>query len=290
MSYEPTIITRAQWKAKAPTGDTTRTTRSHALVYHHSVTDRDADPIKTVQAIQRGHQGHGSLDIEYNWLVAADGRILEGCCGQAPNGQWSPWFGRNAANGAPEQTIYGFHPELANLETISVCLLGQFQPDLPPDKGPEYKPLTLEAKRAMAWLAAAHLFVYGDCRVWGHREVVRTACPGDDVFAFVKSGLHIPLDAEPTPDPTRDTTIDTEAIVPKLRTLKQGDSGLDVRNLQALLNVRGAGLDVDGRFGPSTGDAIEKYLSDRDLRNLDGSVLREAEGWVWESLLTREDG
>lgn len=284
MSYEPTVVWRKDWNAKKAAYANGQTQRPHSIVFHHSVTDGDADPIRTVQAIQRGHQGNGSSDIEYNWLIAQDGRIIEG----------RGWLARNGANGTPEQTAYGYHPELSNAETKSVCILGQFQPDahLVDPRVPEYTPLTLEAKRAMAWMPLAFAYVFGEHpRVWGHREVRKTACPGEDVFRFVKSGLHIPLDAQPEPPAPDDPDLDLEALLPKLPELRQGDDGVPVRRLQGLLYAMGAGLDhadINGNFGPSTVKAIKKFREDRNVRNLDGTVLDYCDKGLWELLLTVE--
>ena len=41
--------------------------------------------------------------------------------------------------------------------------------------------------------------------------------------------------------------------------LSKGCAGDEVRDLQALLNVRGASLDVDGEFGPKTQEAVKGY-------------------------------
>lgn len=47
-------------------------------------------------------------------------------------------------------------------------------------------------------------------------------------------------------------------IVP---TLRSGDSGAKVKALQAALNLRGAKLDADGKFGPATKAAVKKAQS-----------------------------
>ena len=47
--------------------------------------------------------------------------------------------------------------------------------------------------------------------------------------------------------------------------LKQDDSGVEVKMLQEDLNLLGAGLDVDGVFGPLTKAALEKFQGDQDI-------------------------
>lgn len=55
------------------------------------------------------------------------------------------------------------------------------------------------------------------------------------------------------------------------RTLRSGLRGNDVRELQALLNGRGAGLQVDGDFGPGTEAAVEQFQRSQGL-SVDGAV------------------
>lgn len=54
-------------------------------------------------------------------------------------------------------------------------------------------------------------------------------------------------------------------------TLTSGDSGEAVRELQRLLNEQGAGLTVDGSFGPATRAAVEAYQADHGIP-VDGRV------------------
>jgi hypothetical protein len=47
--------------------------------------------------------------------------------------------------------------------------------------------------------------------------------------------------------------------------LRQGQTGEAVRQLQQLLNARGAQLDVDGRFGPATEQAVQRFQGQQGL-------------------------
>lgn len=47
--------------------------------------------------------------------------------------------------------------------------------------------------------------------------------------------------------------------------LKHGHTGEAVRQLQQLLNARGAQLDVDGRFGPATEQAVQRFQGQNGL-------------------------
>lgn len=53
--------------------------------------------------------------------------------------------------------------------------------------------------------------------------------------------------------------------------LREGNLGVNVRQLQALLNAWGASLSVDGGFGPLTGSAVRAFQRLRGLR-VDGLV------------------
>ncbi len=63
-------------------------------------------------------------------------------------------------------------------------------------------------------------------------------------------------------------------------TFQQGSTGLEVRTIQYLLNARGAGLVVDGKFGPRTNAAVRSFQSSHGLA-VDGIVGQH----TWSSLL-----
>lgn len=192
MTYEPTIIHRADWGAGELHGDWGPTPGPHSsyMVAHHQGLDPtkpgydDAikavlrDEAATVRAIERQHIGHGSVTIEYNWLVGPSGRIYEG----------RGWR-RNAANGTFTPGL-PFAADVTNLNSRSFCLLGH---------GGDPRCFTLEARLALAWLAAAHVYVYQDGRNVGHRQIVATACPGDLYFDWWVNGAHVPLDDDGQP-------------------------------------------------------------------------------------------
>jgi peptidoglycan hydrolase-like protein with peptidoglycan-binding domain len=65
------------------------------------------------------------------------------------------------------------------------------------------------------------------------------------------------------------------------RTIQIGSVGDDVKRLQRMLNRRGAGLELDGRFGPLTQAAVKKFQKTVKLK-ADGVVSRQtwaALGW-----------
>jgi peptidoglycan hydrolase-like protein with peptidoglycan-binding domain len=72
----------------------------------------------------------------------------------------------------------------------------------------------------------------------------------------------------PPPPPPLSSTIDLRTDCP---TLQQGSSGVCVQVLQNLLNRFGAGLTVDGIFGPATAAAVRRFQSRNGLV-IDGIV------------------
>ena len=63
-------------------------------------------------------------------------------------------------------------------------------------------------------------------------------------------------------------------------TLKQGAKGDEVKQLQELLNAQGAGLKVDGIYGPLTAAAVSQYQTSNSLK-VDGITGSQ----TWGSLL-----
>lgn len=57
----------------------------------------------------------------------------------------------------------------------------------------------------------------------------------------------------------------------KGQTLRKGASGDKVTQLQEMLNSKGAKLDVDGKFGPKTMEALKQFQGDNELKS-DGVV------------------
>jgi len=79
----PTIITRAQWGGRQPSGTpSTLATPVNIVVIHHTVTGTgttQAACAPIVRSIQNHHMNtNGWLDIGYNFLVCEDGNIYEG--------------------------------------------------------------------------------------------------------------------------------------------------------------------------------------------------------------------
>jgi hypothetical protein len=186
----PPIISRAGWGAdesKRRNGSR-EYARVSKLVVHHTVTPNDdPDPASTVRAIYAYHtQSRGWDDIGYNFLVDAAGRVYEGRFAR----QYAPDEVPTGEN--PDGAgVVGAHAQRHNHGSAGVALLGDFHGGQPP-------PAALDGLVAvLAWKAARHGIdpqgatpftttdghTYAFPNVAGHRDVGKTECPGDHLYA-----------------------------------------------------------------------------------------------------------
>jgi hypothetical protein len=165
------VIYRVEWGAR-PATEKTRLLPDAVkhLVIHYSAADADeqanhANCAARVRAIQNFHMSPSPSDptkpwsdIAYNWLVCKHGYIFRG----------RGWGYRSAATGT------------ANSFTVACCFLG--------DDTKGRADVTPEAKQAIR-------SVYAYVKKWtprkvtakGHRDFMATSCPGDELYAFLKT-------------------------------------------------------------------------------------------------------
>lgn len=190
---QPAVITRAGWGANESyslnSGGYERFAQQYAplqkLIVHHTAgRNDDPNPTATIRAIYYDHaviRGYG--DIDYNFLVDAQGRIYEGRrshpyeSGESPTGE-----------DLRGNVVRGSHARDYNDGTMGVVLLGTFTSVMP----------TTAARNALvnllAWKAERHGIdpkgastyvnpVLGNSKwlynISGHRNVNSTACPGE---------------------------------------------------------------------------------------------------------------
>ena len=67
-----------------------------------------------------------------------------------------------------------------------------------------------------------------------------------------------------------------------LQTVRKGDSGRDVKDLQYILNLHGEHLSVDGEFGEATYSAVKRFQKEQDLE-VDGIVGKN----TWKKLFIK---
>lgn len=161
------IVTRSQWGAHPPKARYTITaggaTEGVFVHYTSSPYDTQADHAKCagrVKAVQEFHQGpsRGWSDIAYSFLVCQHGTVFEG-----------RGFG-----------VQGAHTLGYNSRAHAVCFLGGDRDgrDDVTDRG----------RAALGWIVRELLRRYpeGGGKVRGHRDVNQTACPGDELYAWVR--------------------------------------------------------------------------------------------------------
>lgn len=167
---------REAWQARPPKAPYTplKPAKVTRLFVHHT-TGRQQDDIPAwLRSIQRFHQEQrGWNDIAYSWLVDRDGVI---------------WEGRG--------NVLGGHTKGYNSVSLAIAYLG--------DGG---QPVPDVALRAIRYQADNLRRTFPIAEVDGHRDVGATACPGDWLYAWVRSGMPLrdpaplPVPVAPVPPP-----------------------------------------------------------------------------------------
>jgi hypothetical protein len=159
------VVYRKAWGARPPKQVTRLAPASVLhLACHYSASgadeqDKHANCACRVRSIQNYHMDtQGWSDIAYNWLYCRHGAIFRG----------RGWGVRSAATGP------------ANGYTVAACFLGN------DDKG--RADLTPEAKEALRSIFQfVKLHTPHDVDAKGHRDFMATSCPGDELYAFLKT-------------------------------------------------------------------------------------------------------
>lgn len=124
------------------------------IILHHSASDAGS-----AKVIHGWHLGQGWSGIGYHLVVNTDGTIEQG---------------------RPLNTIGSHSGPAGNVDSIGICLIGNFQ-----NYAPKYKQL-----EALVWAIKKVREVYGDIPVIGHKDVMATACPGKHFpWAWLKERL-----------------------------------------------------------------------------------------------------
>lgn len=142
--------------------------------------------------------------------------------------------------GRPEDTV-GAHAGNNNYDSIGVCFEGNFMSEQMP----------AVQRQAGSELVAYLKQKYGISKVQKHSDVNATGCPG----------THFPFDAiayggEPESD------VQAVELNMKVRMLRRGMQGADVKTLQAALIAYGyscGAAGADGDFGGGTEAALKKF-------------------------------
>lgn len=179
------IITREEWGAPSYSLWYPQFSKINRIVVHHTATSVDmANPSNTVYAIYQDHKVRCSnnvgtypndcpnindtwQDIGYNYLIDPYGNIYQGRAGG--------------------NSVIGAHA-IPNSGSIGISLLGNYQTSQP--TAAMMDTLT----RLIAALSTLNNFqVTWQTSLFGHRDYLNTACPGDNVYSRLPQ---VAIDAE----------------------------------------------------------------------------------------------
>ena len=161
------IVSRAEWGSTPQPLDESRRQVPRLVTLHHAgtISVRGSDPLASVRALQRfGQTEKNWPDVPYHFLIAADGRIIEG----------RDWHYQPESN-----TKYDLDG------VMNIELFGNF----------EVQRASIEQLRStvalIAWLKR------GDCpqldtgAIRGHKDAAgesQTVCPGLDFYRYISGG------------------------------------------------------------------------------------------------------
>jgi hypothetical protein len=161
-----TIEPRSAWNAASPVtrrltsadGGWSRITIHHSAKYSKEIgtpsSGNVADAIKRIQTVHMRDEGYG--DIGYHFLIDPAGRIWQG--------RSLEWQGAHAGGDN-------------NVENIGICLFGNFNTERPDPRA-----LASLEKLVDALCERHHI---PRSRIFGHRQLRSTECPGDSLMAWV---------------------------------------------------------------------------------------------------------
>lgn len=176
-------VSRAGWGARPPRRSTPlNAARVTMLVLHHTVSTYSGP--QSVRNIQSFHMNsNGWADLGYNWLVSPAGTVYEG----------RGWG------------TQGAHARGENANSIGVAYIGDGRESVPD-----------AALFAILRVAAEADRRFGSLRRVGHRDVGRTACPGDVLYRWVaQGGAEEPPVARGRPVPREEPPVARRRPVPR---------------------------------------------------------------------------
>jgi hypothetical protein len=245
-----TIVSRAQWGAKAPRNRIATTWgRRTEFVVHHSEGPTNA----TVRSIQDFHMGPQRkwADVAYNFLVRDDGTIYEG----------RGWL------------TVGAHATGHNTSGIGVCYIGM---NAPTDAAKH----SIRALYDYACGQAGHKLL-----MRGHGQLSQnsTDCPGSKLLAWVKAGM---LDPKPTPS----TPSTAPPFPGRLLVFEAGQpvmQGADVLAWQRQMRARGWTLTVDGSYTAESAAVCRRFQEDSTAHGWPLTVDGMCGGETWRATFER---
>lgn len=228
------IADTGDWGARSPAGAIDILDRpARKIIIHHTATPNSTDYSKAhafdlARSIQNYHMDHnGWIDTGQHFTVSRGGHMMEG----RHHSLTSLHSG--------DQHVRSAHTSGQNALAIGIENEGTYNSV---DIREEHYTTLLE-------LCVHICEQYGidGYEIYGHRDFNATECPGDRLYGLL-SNLREDVSARLGGDPA--------AVSWPL--LRRDDTGESVRILQHLLNEHGAGISVDGVYGPATESAVTR--------------------------------
>lgn len=175
-----TIVSRADWGARPSKHINYMGTPVTVVFIHHTAMnecfsqDECASEMRTIQNFHMDTRGWD--DIGYNFLIGEDGQAYEGRA-------WD----RIGAH------TYGW-----NDVAVAFSIMGDYSHKLPNEEA-------LDAVQAMIECGIQLGKITPDYKMYGHRDVRATECPGDTLYELIKTWDHFDSNkpVKPTPKPYR---------------------------------------------------------------------------------------
>lgn len=210
----------------------------NGIVLHHAAANG------TVETIHKGHQNRGWAGIGYHFYVRKNGSVYRG---------------------RPENWV-GAHTSGHNSTKLGICAEGNF----------EKEKMSETQKNAIIELLAYLRNKYGNLKVYGHRDLDATACPGKNYpFNEIVNGK--------VKEEAKEVSKEVNTVNIAMNVIGKGDEGEQVKTLQRLLMALGYDLGsygADGDFGSKTDTAVKAFQKKNKL-DVDGIVGKD----TWNKIL-----
>lgn len=163
LEKELTLVRRIRWTGVAPKPWRLRESGKYSrITVHHAGGSVDRETswngvVYRLEGIRKGHVDLGYGDIGYHFVIDASGRV---------------WEGRSLG-------YEGAHVSGRNHGNIGVMVLGNFEEQEPADAQLTSMGALVDALRGR-YAVKTH-------RVYGHRDLGPSVCPGRNLYAFVRT-------------------------------------------------------------------------------------------------------
>lgn len=237
MPFTASVISAKEWGARPPKQWPDQTIPKYVII-HHTATPNPPNDLSQgtlsgaknlAKSIQTAHMdGFGWNDSGHNFLNTTGGFLLEGRQGSLN----AVKQGRCVRSAHAGTSLGNESPGIENEGTFTTYQMNAKQWD------------------SLVDLCAS---ICSSCKIdpnniKGHRDFIETQCPGDWLYSQLprlRSDVRNRLDpAPPSTDPT----------------IREGDTGAKVKELQQLLKAKGFNPGpIDGIFGPSSFNAVVSF-------------------------------